>query len=77
MLPATVALLILAGPLTVVIFHYGKFDEQDVHMSTLALMAYSIGPVISVYSGGCASVTSMPNRVMSVISPWGTDIGLA
>ncbi len=42
-LPATLALLILAGPLTVVIFHYGKFDEQDVHMSTLALMAYSIG----------------------------------
>jgi putative peptidoglycan lipid II flippase len=42
-LPATVALLILAGPLTVAIFHYGKFDAQDVRMSTLALMAYSIG----------------------------------
>ncbi len=42
-LPATLALLLLAGPLTVVIFHYGKFDEQDVHMSTLALMAYSLG----------------------------------
>jgi putative peptidoglycan lipid II flippase len=42
-LPATVALLILAGPLTVVIFHYGKFDAHDVRMSTLALMAYSIG----------------------------------
>jgi putative peptidoglycan lipid II flippase len=42
-LPATVALLLLAGPLTVVIFHYGRFDEQDVRMSTLALMAYSIG----------------------------------
>jgi len=26
-----------------VIFHYGKFDEQDVRMSTLALMAYSGG----------------------------------
>jgi putative peptidoglycan lipid II flippase len=42
-LPATLALLLLAGPLTVVIFHYGRFDEQDVHMSTLALMAYSLG----------------------------------
>jgi putative peptidoglycan lipid II flippase len=42
-LPATVALLILAGPLTIAIFHYGKFDEQDVRMSTLALMAYSSG----------------------------------
>jgi putative peptidoglycan lipid II flippase len=42
-LPATVALLLLAGPLTVTIFHYGKFDEQDVRMSMLALMAYSSG----------------------------------
>jgi len=42
-LPATLALLLLAGPLTVAIFHYGRFDEQDVHMSTLALMAYSLG----------------------------------
>ena len=42
-LPATLALLLLAGPLTVTIFHYGKFDEQDVRMSMLALMAYSSG----------------------------------
>ena len=41
--PATVALLVLAGPLTVAIFHYGKFNAQDVRMSTLALMAYSSG----------------------------------
>jgi putative peptidoglycan lipid II flippase len=42
-LPATVALVVLAGPLTVTIFHYGKFDVQDVRMSTLALMAYASG----------------------------------
>ena len=42
-LPATLALLLLAGPLTVTIFHYGRFDEQDVRMATLALMAYSSG----------------------------------
>lgn len=42
-LPATLALLLLAGPLTVTIFHYGRFDAHDVRMSTLALMAYSIG----------------------------------
>jgi len=40
-LPATVALVVLAGPLTVAIFHYGKFDEQDVRMSALALTAYA------------------------------------
>ena len=38
------ALLVLAGPLTVAIFHYGAFDEHDVRMATLALMAYSLGP---------------------------------
>ncbi|MGI9245316.1 MAG: murein biosynthesis integral membrane protein MurJ, partial [Steroidobacteraceae bacterium] len=42
-LTATLALLLLAGPLTVAIFHYGKFDAQDVQMSALALMAYSSG----------------------------------
>jgi putative peptidoglycan lipid II flippase len=42
-MPATVALIILAGPLTVTIFHYGAFNEQDVRMATLALMAYSLG----------------------------------
>jgi putative peptidoglycan lipid II flippase len=40
-LPATLALVVLAGPLTVTIFHYGKFDEHDVRMSSLALMAYA------------------------------------
>jgi putative peptidoglycan lipid II flippase len=42
-LPATVALVVLAGPLTVTIFHYGKFDEHDVRMASLALMAYASG----------------------------------
>jgi putative peptidoglycan lipid II flippase len=40
-LPATLALVVLAGPLTVTIFHYGEFDTRDVRMSALALMAYA------------------------------------
>jgi len=40
-LPATLALVVLSGPLTVTIFHYGKFDEHDVRMSSLALTAYA------------------------------------
>jgi putative peptidoglycan lipid II flippase len=40
-LPATLALVVLSGPLTVTIFHYGRFDEQDVRMSSLALTAYA------------------------------------
>jgi len=42
-LPATAALIVLAGPLTVTIFHYGRFDEHDVRMASLALTAYATG----------------------------------
>jgi putative peptidoglycan lipid II flippase len=42
-LPATAALIVMSGPLTVTIFHYGKFDENDVRMASLALMAYASG----------------------------------
>ncbi len=41
--PAAAALIVLAGPLTITVFQYGKFNEQDVQMSSLALMAYSLG----------------------------------
>jgi putative peptidoglycan lipid II flippase len=41
--PATVALLVFAGPLTATIFGYGKFNARDVEMATYALMAYSWG----------------------------------
>jgi putative peptidoglycan lipid II flippase len=41
--PATVALMLLAGPLLTTFFHYGKFNEQDVLMSTQALIAFAAG----------------------------------
>ena len=41
--PAAVGLLVLAGPLIVSIYAYGKFDQHDVYMSTYALMMYSFG----------------------------------
>jgi len=41
--PASVALLVFAGPLTATIFGYGKFTDQDVLMASYALMAYSWG----------------------------------
>ena len=40
-IPASVALFALAGPLTVAIYHYGKFRAVDVEMTRLALMAFS------------------------------------
>ncbi|AEI74927.1 Virulence factor mviN [Candidatus Moranella endobia PCVAL] len=44
-LPSAVALAILAYPLTVALFQYGKFSAFDVFMTQRALTAYSIGLV--------------------------------
>ncbi len=41
--PATVGLVVLAGPLLATLFYYGQFDVQDVQMSTRSLIAFSIG----------------------------------
>jgi putative peptidoglycan lipid II flippase len=41
--PAAVALAILAAPLVVSLFHYGKFNAHDVLMTQQALIAYSLG----------------------------------
>ena len=40
-IPASVALFALAGPLTVTIYHRGEFTELDVAMTRTALMAFS------------------------------------
>ena len=42
-LPAAVALFVLAGPLTATFFGHGRFNPHDVTMSSYALMAYSFG----------------------------------
>lgn len=42
-LPCTLALGILAEPLTVSLFQYGKFDAVDAAMTQHALIAYSVG----------------------------------
>lgn len=39
--PASVALFVLAGPITVAIYHRGKFSALDVEMTRIALMAFS------------------------------------
>ena len=41
--PATVALVLLAGPLLSTMFQYGRFDDHNALMSQLALVGYSIG----------------------------------
>jgi putative peptidoglycan lipid II flippase len=41
-IPASVALFVLAGPLTAAIYHYGNYRDNDVRMTQLALMAFSL-----------------------------------
>lgn len=45
-LPATVALMILAGPLLATLFQYGAFGADDVRMASQSLRAYSLGLVM-------------------------------
>jgi putative peptidoglycan lipid II flippase len=42
-LPAAVGLATLSEPLTAALFHYGKFNAQDVAMTERALIAYGVG----------------------------------
>lgn len=43
--PASVALVVLAGPLMTTLFHYGAFTTHDVVMSARALIAFALGLV--------------------------------
>ena len=44
-MPATVALILLAGPILSALFQYGEFDARDVEMSARSLMAFALGLV--------------------------------
>ena len=48
-LPASLGLLILAGPLLAALFGYGEFSLHDTEMSTLSLMAYALGLPAFIY----------------------------
>lgn len=41
--PATVGLVILAGPIVTTLFHYGAFSAHDVQMTSLSLITFSLG----------------------------------
>jgi putative peptidoglycan lipid II flippase len=79
-LPATAALIVLAGPLTVTIFHYGKFDAQDVRMASLALMAYATGllafSMVKVLAPGFFARQDTRTPVRIGIQALGVNMGL-
>ncbi len=41
--PATLGLVMLAGPMQATLFYYGAFTEKDLQMASLSMMAYSSG----------------------------------
>ena len=41
--PATVALLLLATPILVALFQYGRMTANDVAMASVSLQAYTVG----------------------------------
>jgi putative peptidoglycan lipid II flippase len=41
-IPASVALFVLAGPLTAALYHYGNYTAKDVEMTQIALMGFSL-----------------------------------
>jgi putative peptidoglycan lipid II flippase len=79
-LPATAALIVLSGPLTVTIFHYGKFDEHDVHMASLALTAYATGllafSMVKVLAPGYFARQDTRTPVRIGIQALGVNMGL-
>lgn len=42
-LPAAAGLIVLAEPITASLFNYGEFDDRDVAMTALSMMAYGAG----------------------------------
>lgn len=43
--PAAAALVLLAEPILICLFHYGALDERDIAMAALSLRAYALGLV--------------------------------
>lgn len=84
--PAAVALMVIAGPLIVSLFHYGKFTVHDVLMTRQSVWAYSIGLVsfmlVKVLTAGfyatqnvktpvrIAVITVVANMLLNAILVW-------
>ena len=88
--PAAVALGVLAAPLVICLFHYGKFGAHDVLMTQQALIAYSLGLLglilVKVLAPGfyarqniktpvkIAIFTLISTQLLNLIFYWFTDL---
>ncbi len=79
-LPAAVALFVLAGPLMATIFGHGRYGAHDVRMSSYALMAYSLGLLgfsfVKVLAPGYFSRQDTRTPVRISLISLGLNIGL-
>jgi len=41
--PATLGLVMMAGPMLATLFYYGEFSSKDLQMASLSMMAYALG----------------------------------
>ena len=79
-IPATVGLVVLAGPILTTLFGYGEFMLRDVEMSRLSLMAYALGLpafiMIKVFAPGFFSRQDTKTPVKAAVYAIGVNIVL-
>jgi putative peptidoglycan lipid II flippase len=78
--PACVALAVLAGPLTAVIFHYGRFTDTDARMTQAALIAYAFAlmgwSLVKVLAPGFFARQDTKTPMHSAVQSLGITIAL-
>ena len=78
--PASVALYVLAEPLLVTLFQYGAFDPRDVTMAAFSLRAYAVGllgfSLVKVLAPGYFSRQDTKTPVRVTVIAMGVNIGL-
>ncbi len=59
-LPAALALVVLAEPLLITLFHYGAMTDHDIDMAAMSLRAYAVGWWLHADQGAGAGVLCPP-----------------
>lgn len=79
-IPASIGLVLLAGPLLATLFGYGAFEDNDVHMAQLSLMAYGLGllgfMLVKVLAPGFYARQDTKTPVRIGIYAMGANMGL-